>query len=43
MSRLERNRKGRREPLVRFLNVRVENSKLFEEKKEKEFINCVFI
>jgi len=41
--RLERNRKGRREQFIGFLNVKVEDFKLFkEEEKEKEFTNCVF-
>ena len=43
MSRSEWNRKGKREQPVKFLNARVEDSKLFkEEKKKKEFINCAF-
>ena len=42
MSRLEQNREGRREQSVGFLDVRVEDFKLFEEKEEKEFINCAF-
>ena len=43
MLRLKRNHKERREQPVKFLNVRIKNSKLFEEKKEKEFINYTFI
>ena len=43
MLRLKRNREGRREQFVRFLNVRVEDFKLFEKEEEKEFINCAFI
>jgi len=43
MSRSERNRKGRREQPVGFLNVRVEDSKLFEEEEEeKESISYAF-
>jgi len=42
MSRSERNREKRREQLVRFLNVRIEDFKLFKEKEEKEFTNCAF-
>ena len=43
MSRSERNRKERREQPVGFLDVRVEDSKLFkEEEEEKESINCAF-
>jgi len=42
LSRSERNREGRHEQLIKFLNVRVEDSKLFEEKKEKESINYTF-
>ena len=43
MSRLKRNRKGRREQLIKFLNVRVKDSKLFKKEKKKEFINYTFI
>jgi len=42
MSRLERNREGRREQPVGFLNVRVEDFKLFEKEKEKKSINYAF-
>jgi len=42
LSRSERNRKGRREQPVGFLNARVENSKLFKKKEEKESINYAF-
>jgi len=43
MLRLKRNYKEKREPFIRFLNVKIEDFKLFKEKKEKEFINDVFI
>jgi len=42
MSWSERNRKGRREQLIRFLNARIEDSKLSEKEKEKESTNCAF-
>jgi len=42
ISRSERNRKERREQPVRFLNTKVEDSKLSKEEKEKESTNCAF-
>ena len=42
MLRSERNREERREQPIKFLNVKVKDSKLFKEKEKKESIDYAF-